>query len=105
MSLGINSTYVNEQQVWNVGLVGELDISCSEELKSKLKGNLEEKLSDINIDMSKLRYIDSTGVGVIVGIMKNLRSNGKDIKIINAKDNVRKIFSITGLDQIIKMEG
>src|SRR3712207_9345761 len=87
MSLGINSTYVNEQQVWNVGLVGELDISCSEELKSKLKGNLEEKLSDINIDMSKLRYIDSTGVGVIVGIMKNLRSNGKDIKIINAKDN------------------
>ena len=55
--------------------------------------------------MSKLSYIDSTGVGVIVGIMKNLRSNGKDIKIINAKDNVRKIFSITGLDQIIKMEG
>jgi|SRR3712207_3523808 len=105
MSLGINSTYVNEQQVWNVGLVGELDISCSEQLKSKLKGNLEEKLSDINIDMSKLSYIDSTGVGVIVGIMKNLRSNGKDIKIINAKDNVRKIFSITGLDQIIKMEG
>ena len=55
--------------------------------------------------MSKLKYIDSTGVGVIVGIMKNLRSKGKDIKILNARDNVKKIFNITGLDQIIKMEG
>lgn len=105
MSLGINSTYENEQKVWNVGISGELDLSCSEELKTKLDSNIEENLSDINIDMSKLKYIDSTGVGVIVGVMKNLRSKGKDIKILNARDNVKKIFNITGLDQIIKMEG
>lgn len=105
MSFGINSAYENDQQVWNVGLSGELDLSCSEELRMELNNNIESNLSDINIDMSKLKHIDSTGVGVIVGIMKNLRSKGKDIKILNARDNVKKIFNITGLDQIIKMEG
>ena len=37
--------------------------------------------------------------------MKKLRTDGKDIKISNAKDNVKRIFKITGLDQIINMEG
>ncbi len=55
--------------------------------------------------MTDLEYIDSTGIGVLVGLMKKLRTDGKDIKISNAKDNVKRIFKITGLDQIINMEG
>ena len=41
MSFGINSAYENDQQVWNVGLSGELDLSCSEELKMELNNNIE----------------------------------------------------------------
>ncbi len=103
MSLDIKSRHEND--AWIVKLTGELDISCAEELKNVFDKNIEEKFLDIRVDMSNLQYIDSTGVGIIVGAMKKLRNGGKDIFLQNPRDNVKKIFRITGLDQIINMEG
>ncbi len=105
MSLSINSKYKEENESWIVELAGELDVSCADRLKEELDGNIEDKFSDVKFDMSKLEYIDSTGIGVIVGTMKKLKVENKNISIYKAKDNVKKIFKITGLDQIIRMEG
>lgn len=105
MKLGISSDYEKEENFWLVRLSGELDVSNAESLKNELNGKIDKKFTDIKIDMSKLDYIDSTGIGIIVGIMKRLRGEEKDISILNAKENIKKIFNITGLDQIISMEG
>ena len=105
MSLNINSKYRDDSNRWVVELSGELDVSCADDLKKELDSNIEKKFSDVKVDMSNLQYIDSTGIGVIVGAMKKLKSGDKDITILEAKDNVKKIFKITGLDQIIRMEG
>lgn len=105
MSLNIKSNYGNDSKEWVVSLKGELDLSYANDLKAELYKAVDKNFSDVVIDMSNLEYIDSTGIGVLVGLMKKLRTGGKDIKISNAKDNVKKIFKITGLDQIISMEG
>jgi len=105
MSLNIKSNYENDSNEWLVVLKGELDLACANNLKEELYKAVEEKFADVVIDMTDLEYIDSTGIGVLVGLMKKLRTDGKDIKISNAKDNVKRIFKITGLDQIINMEG
>lgn len=105
MSVDLVSNYKEESESWIVELSGELDVSCADKLKSLVNDNIEEKFSNIVLDMKNLSYIDSTGIGIIVGIMKRLREDGKDISLLNAKDNVKKIFKITGLDQIINMEG
>ena len=103
MSLNIKSSY--EKDNWVFFVEGELDVSCAKAFKTKIEDSLDEKFSDVSIDMKDLTYIDSTGVGVIVGIMKTLRKSGKDIVLLNAKDNIKKIFKITGIDQILRMEG
>ena len=100
MSLNIKSNYENDSNEWVVALNGELDISCANKLKEELYKAVDEKFADVVIDMTNLEYID-----VLVGLMKKLRTDGKDIKISKAKDNVKRIFKITGLDQIISMEG
>lgn len=105
MSLNIKSNYKDDSDSWVVELSGELDVSCANDLKDEFDKNIGERFSNVKVDMSNLQYIDSTGIGVIVGAMKKLRSGNKDIIIIEAKDNVKKIFKITGLDQIIRMEG
>ena len=105
MSLNIKSNYKDDSDSWIVELSGELDVSCANDLKNELESNIEDRFSDVKVDMSDLHYIDSTGIGVIVGAMKKLRSGKKDITILEAKENVKKIFKITGLDQIIRMEG
>lgn len=105
MKLGISSDYEKEENFWLVRLSGELDVSSAEGLKNELNGKIDQIFTDIKIDMSNLDYIDSTGIGIIVGIMKRLRGEKKDISILNARENIKKIFNITGLDQIISMEG
>lgn len=105
MSLSINVNFDKEKDIWDVNLDGEIDIYTANTLKEKLSVVSEDKISDIKINMQNLEYIDSTGLGILIGILKRLKQKDKDIYIINIKPNVKKIFTITGLDKIFKLEG
>lgn len=60
---------------------------------------------DMYIDMTNLEYIDSTGLGVLIGALKILKGNGKNISLHHLKPNVYKIFKITNLTQIFNVAG
>jgi len=100
VSLSIKKYFSNEDNIWNLEVVGEIDIYTSPDLRETLKEILDEKLVDIKIDCSKLDYIDSTGLGVLIGILKKLRNENKNIIIVNPKENISKLLKITGLDKI-----
>jgi anti-sigma B factor antagonist len=100
VSLNINKAFDSEKNLWEVKLIGEIDISTANSLKEILIKLLEEKEIDIKLDCKELDYIDSTGLGVLIGILKRLKSIDKDIIIINPKPNISKLFKITGLDKI-----
>ena len=104
MTISINSNLNEGLDAWEVSLSGELDYSQADELKKVLHDKVDEKSIDLRVDLSKLDYIDSTGLGVFVGVMKKLKSNDKKVYLLNSKDNVRKIFKISGLDKIFIME-
>ena len=103
MSININSK-LDSNKFWDINIEGELDVSTADKLKEYLHKLADEQVLDMKIDFSNLDYIDSTGLGVMIGVLKKLRSEEKEIYIINPK-NVKKIFTITGLDKIFKVEG
>ncbi|QYE98034.1 STAS domain-containing protein [Paraclostridium sordellii] len=103
MSVNIESRLDNN--FWNVEIDGELDVAGADKVKEYLNGLIEDKPMDLKIDFTNLEYIDSTGLGALIGVLKRLKVNEKDIYIINARKNVKKIFTITGLDKIFKVEG
>lgn len=105
MSIKIDTTFNSEENMWNVTLIGELDVSSAEIFKKSLNELVDENSQNIKIDLDKLEYIDSTGLGVMVGVLKRLKVNGKGIYLNNPKSNVRKILEITGLDKIFNVEG
>ena len=105
MSINIKSNLDNENNFWKVSLEGELDISTADKLKEQLHKLADEKKIDIKIDLSNLDYIDSIGLGVMIGVLKKLKIEDKEIYILNPKNNVKKIFTITGLDKIFNLEG
>ena len=105
MSIKINSMLDTTNNSWEVSLVGELDVSTADELKKELHKLVDEKNIDMRLNLENLDYIDSTGLGVIIGILKRLKIESKEVYIEKPKNNVRKIFSITGLDKIFKLEG
>lgn len=105
MSININSVLNNKEEFWSVNLEGELDVSTADKLKEHLHGLADKEILDMKINLENLEYIDSTGLGVMIGVLKKLKVGNKEIYIVNPRSNVRKIFNITGLDKIFKVEG
>lgn len=105
MSIKINSILDASNHFWKVSLEGELDVSTADELKKCLHKLVDEKNIDMRLNLEDLDYIDSTGLGVMIGILKRLKIEDKEVYIEKPKNNVRKIFNITGLDKIFKLEG
>lgn len=105
MSIDINLKNDTDVEFWEVSVDGELDVSTADQFKEYLHKLIDKDVRNIRFDLQNLQYIDSTGLGVMIGILKRIKVENKEIFIKAPKDNVNKIFSITGLDKIFKMEG
>jgi len=100
LSLSIEKQYHQEKDLWDVKITGEVDIYTSDKMKETLNEMVEEKKSEIQIDCKELSYIDSSGLGVLIGILKKLKEEDKNLVVLNARSNILKLLSITGLDKV-----
>lgn len=99
----LDSKYDETCDKWKVNLYGELDIYNAESLKKELHALIEERKADIVLDCSSLKYIDSTGLGVLVSTLKKVREADKQISIIKLKPYIAKIFTLTGLNKVFEI--
>lgn len=100
----LDANYDEGQDRWEVHLYGEVDIYNAESLKAELHALIDEHKSNIVLDCSSLKYIDSTGLGVLVSALKKVKEAGKQISITKLKPYIAKIFTLTGLDKIFLIE-
>ncbi|WP_129599581.1 STAS domain-containing protein [Anaerophilus nitritogenes] len=105
MSIHIQTNYNKDENIWIVDIKGEIDIYTANKVKEDLNKMLDEQMADFKINCLELTYIDSTGLGVLIGILKRLKKEEKNINIVNPKPNISKLFHITGLDKIFVIEG
>ena len=83
-------------------LVGELDDHSAEFVKRKLDETLASNdYSSVVLDLSRLSFMDSTGIGVIIGRYKIIRKHNKSLYVKNPSPTVDKIFKMSGLYEII----
>lgn len=101
----INYYYDNSTGKWVVELMGEMDIYLAPKFRETINTVIKEKMDDICIDCSGLDYMDSTGLGVLIGALKKVKEGDKNIYLKNLKPSVKKLFNITGLDKIFILEG
>lgn len=86
-----------------VKLVGELDEHSAEFVRRKLDTLfLENNFSAVILDLSRMSFMDSTGIGVIIGRYKLLRKEGKKLYVKKPSTTVDKIFKMSGLYEIIE---
>lgn len=103
MSLDLEKTYLENEETWLVELNGELDINTSNYVKENLNSILDERLSHIRIDCDGLVYIDSTGIGILISILKRVKKGEYSIKFINTGDNIKRLFNVTGLNKVFNI--
>lgn len=105
MSLKLEDFFDNKIEKYIVNPQGEIDIYTSESFKNKLLDLISENKGDILIDCKQLDFIDSTGLGALVSVLKEANEKEKKIIIKNTKPNIKKLFFLTKLDQVFKIEG
>lgn len=86
-----------------IELIGDLDIYNNKKFKEKLADIYEELDKDLVVDCSRLEYIDSTGLGSFISLLKLTRDEEKDITVKNLKKNIKKVFKITDLDKLFNL--
>lgn len=84
-----------------VHLVGELDLFTAPLLREGLLRLLDDGAGDVTLDMSRLDFIDSTGLSVLVGAYKRAQENGRSIVLRAPRPSARKVLEISGLDTVI----
>jgi len=83
-----------------VNLEGEIDVYTAPRLKEQLVAAIESGCANVIIDMEKVGFIDSSGLGVLVGALRRARERDGVVRIVCTRDNILKIFRITGLDKV-----
>jgi anti-anti-sigma factor len=85
-------------------LGGDLDAIGSDRFEAGLAKTFETDCPLIIIDMSKLDFIASHGIGILVSAYKKLLTVGRKMKIVNVSHEIRKIFLMMGLDRLLPID-
>ncbi|MDR2903143.1 MAG: STAS domain-containing protein [Clostridiales bacterium] len=105
MDYTFNHEFNDARNCWDIKVAGEIDIFNSNEFKEKLLTLAAEKPRDLRIDCSNLKYMDSTALGALVAVLKNVKLYDGTVFLLNLKPNLTKLFKITNLDKVFIIEG
>ena len=98
MDLTLATREVGETTVVAVG--GEIDVYTAPKLRDKITELVGAGVYDIVIDLEAVEFLDSTGLGVIVGGLKKVRAHDGSLRLVCTQDRLLKIFRITGLAKV-----
>jgi len=85
----------------SVTVRGEIDVATSPRLRTELMNLIAGGATEITLLFDGVSFVDSSGLGVLVGAYKRLRDAGGKIRIVGAQPSVRKVFEITGLESAL----
>lgn len=84
-------------------IVGEIDLYNAPEIKDIISKLIEERCYNVVIDLEKVSYIDSSGIGALISSLSNLKKYHGGLKIINVYASVRKVFELTKLTSFFEI--
>jgi stage II sporulation protein AA (anti-sigma F factor antagonist) len=88
-----------------VRLEGELDHHTADELRDRVNQALERKpVRHILLNLGGLEFMDSSGLGVILGRYKQITSQGGEMVVCSISPFVKRLFEMSGLFKIIRLE-
>ncbi len=98
MELSLATRSVSGRVVLEIG--GEVDVYTAPRLRELLVDAVGAGDAHIVVDLVKVDFLDSTGLGVLVGAHRRLKAGGGSLRLVCPHERLLKIFRITGLDTV-----
>ena len=82
-------------------MTGEIDMATAPRFRQRLLAVISAGAQNVVIDLSGVDFIDSTGLGVLMGAAKRVRSAGGDIRLVTAGSRLAELIELTRLDRVL----
>ncbi len=99
--MDINITETNEQV--NISVKGDIEMMTIKSFQQKLFEIGEKVNKNVEIDLSDVDYIDSSGIGILIGLLKLQKQKGKSLLLINASPKIINILKLSSLANYFKL--
>ena len=86
-----------------IAVSGEIDVYTAPKLRERLIALVEAGSYQLIVDMEGVEFLDSTGLGVLVGGLKRVRAHDGWIDLVCTQGRILRIFRITGLNKVFNI--
>ncbi len=80
---------------------GEIDMATGPQLRQTIVQQVNDGKTKLILDLSQVDFVDSTGLGVLIGGLKRTRSHGGDLRCVGLTEPLIEMFKLTGLDLVL----
>ncbi|WP_378145938.1 STAS domain-containing protein [Cnuibacter sp. UC19_7] len=80
---------------------GRLNMVSAPELRETVKRSIDSGRSRIVVDMSRVQFMDSSGLGALIACLKSARQAGGDLKIVSPSAQVQMVLALSNVDQVL----
>lgn len=103
--MGLTSTFIMKEEILIVRISGELDHHEASLLRTQWQNELKEnEVKHVILNLAEVGFMDSSGIGVVLGRYKEITAFGGELVICSVNDSLKRIFEMSGLFKIIRLE-
>ena len=99
MPISVTTSAAGEVNI--VHVTGEIDVASAAVLRDALEALIADGRRRLTLDLGGVTFLDSTGLGIVVGRLKKLARHGGTLTVAASHERVLRVFAITGLDQLL----
>ncbi len=101
MNIQINAS----DELVTVYLTGEIDHHSAGEIRAEIDRSLESNCPKLLVmDFKHVGFMDSSGIGLVMGRYKLMQTMGGEVKVINTPSHIKKVMKLAGLDKLAVIE-
>ena len=82
----------------------DIDAANAERLKPRLLEHLGQFGPDLCLDLGQVNFIDSTGMGMLVSVLKEAKEKGGHVSLVNPNREIQRLLQITGLERVFRVQ-
>lgn len=94
--------FIRDGERLMVRIAGELDHCCAQTVRRELDALIADpSVHSLILDFTALQFMDSSGIGVILGRYRQMRERGGQVGVVHMNRQVARIFHMSGMDRVI----